>query len=142
MKSQRQLQVGENIKRNMAEIFLRDEILTLPGSYVTILEADVSPDIKNVRIYIDIFGNDNLHAEIVKQLNEIAPRFRYLLAKKMISRVVPEITFVLDETAKNVIKMENLITVEAKKYKKIAANEKKAKPVKVKVRKAAPKKKK
>lgn len=39
----------------MSEIFLRDDILSVPGSYITILEADVSPDIKNIKILYRYF---------------------------------------------------------------------------------------
>lgn len=127
MKSQRQLQVGESIKRNMSEIFLRDDILSIPGSYITILEADVSPDIKNVKFYIDIFGNDKMHEKIIEKLNEAAPHFRHLLAKRMTTRVVPEITFILDRTASNVSSIESLLDSEAKKYQKIEAKETKSK---------------
>ncbi len=116
MKSQRQLQVGESVKRSISEIFLRDDILSISGSYITILEADVSPDIKNARIYIDIFGNDAAHKKIVEKLNAMAPQFRYQLAKKMTSRSVPEITFILDNTAKNANFIEALIQDEAAKY--------------------------
>ena len=52
MKSQRQLQIGENIKRILSEIFLRDDVAMYPGSIITVLEADVSPDAKNIRVYI------------------------------------------------------------------------------------------
>lgn len=119
MKSQRQLQIGENIKRNMSEIFLREDILTVPGSYITILEADVSPDAKNARIYIDIFGNDAVHQKIVTKLNEMAPYFRHLMAKKVMLRVVPEITFVLDRTQKKALDLESLIALEGQRYKQV-----------------------
>lgn len=116
MKSQRQLQIGENIKRLMSEIFLRDDILTVPGSYITILEADVSPDAKKVNIYIDIFGNEAMHPKIVQKLNEAVPHFRYELAKKITLRVVPDITFVLDKTEQKAMNLEMLIDSEARKY--------------------------
>ena len=116
MKSQRQLQIGETIKRNMSEVFSRDDILTVPGSFITILEADVSPDAKNVKIYIDIFGNEKIHDKIVEKLNEMAPNFRYKLAKKITSRAVPEITFILDKTQDKAMKMEDLIAAEAKRF--------------------------
>ncbi len=124
MKSQRQLQIGETIKRAMSEIFLRDDILTIPGSYITILEADVSPDAKNVRIYIDIFGNEQIHEKIVKKLNEAAPHFRFKLAKKLVARAVPEIIFLLDTTQKNAANLESMIDLEARKYKDLEAKEK------------------
>jgi len=116
MKSQRQLQIGENIKRVMSDIFLRDDILSVPGSYITILEADVSPDAKNVKIFIDIFGNDESHDKIVDALNKAVPHFRHQLAKKVVLRVVPEIKFILDKTGRNAMKMDDLIEGEARKY--------------------------
>ena len=116
-KSQRQLQIGENIKRVMSEIFLRADILTIPGSLITVLEADVSPDAKVVRIFVDIFGNEEMHEKIIKKLNEAAPHFRYQLAKKITLRSVPEITFSLDKTASKANNLESLINDEAKKFK-------------------------
>ena len=55
-KSQRQLQIGEQIKRILAEIFLQESALTIKNGYITILQADISPDAKNAKIFIDIFG--------------------------------------------------------------------------------------
>jgi len=118
MKSQRQLQIGENIKRIMSEIFLRDDVASVPGSIITILEADVSPDAKNIRIYIDIFGNEKMHGEIVKALNKAAPHFRYKMAQRITLRVVPEITFILDTTQNKALSLESLIDSESKKINK------------------------
>src|SRR3989338_1648810 len=117
MKSQRKLQIGENIKRLMSEIFLRDDILSVPGSLITVLEADVSPDAKNVKIFIDIFGNESAHEKITQALNNAAPHFRYELAKKVKLRIVPEIIFALDKTQRKAVELEALIDKEAKQYK-------------------------
>jgi len=117
MKSQRQLQIGENIKRVMAEIFLREDISTESGSLITVLEVDVSPDAKNAKIFIDIFGNEKMHEEITKKLNEATPHLRYQLAKKVTLRVMPEIVFVLDKTEERAGNLEALITKEGNRYK-------------------------
>ena len=114
MKSQRQLQIGENIKRVLADIFAKEDIISAPGSHITILEADVSPDAKNVKIYIDIFGNEKLHKQIIENLNEISPNIRYLLGKKVALRNIPEIKFLLDDTGKNLQNIESLIASESK----------------------------
>ncbi len=116
MKSQRQLQIGENIKRIMSEIFLREDILTVPGSLITILEADVSPDAKNARIYIDIFGNEKIHDKIVEKLNDMRPFFRHQMSKKVALRTIPEIVFMLDKTQDKAISIEKLIAQESQKY--------------------------
>ena len=116
-KSQRQLQIGENIKRNMADIFIRDGLSNIAGSLISIVEADVSPDMKNVKIYIDIFGGDQkIHQKIIKDLNQAVGHFRYELAKRISLRVVPEIIFIIDETQERVKKIAELINSEQKKY--------------------------
>lgn len=116
-KSQRQLQIGENIKRNMADIFIRDGLSNITGSLISIVEADVSPDMKNVKIYIDIFGGDQkIHQKIIKDLNQAVGHFRYELAKRISLRVVPEIIFIIDETQERAKKIAELINSEQKKY--------------------------
>jgi ribosome-binding factor A len=116
-KSQRQLQIGENIKRNMADIFIRDGLSNIAGSLISIVEADVSPDMKNVKIYIDIFGGDQkIHQKIIKELNQAVGHFRYELAKRISLRVVPEIIFIIDETQERAKKIAELINSEQKKY--------------------------
>ncbi len=127
MKSQRQLQIGENLKRVMCDIFMREDILTVPGSYITILQVDVSPDAKNAKIYIDIFGNESMHEKIVEKLNVMAPHFRFQMAKKITLRVVPEISFVLDKTQARAMSLEALIEEESRKIQG-AGEQKKSKP--------------
>ncbi len=115
MKSQRQLQIGENIKRIISEIFLRGDVLSFPGSILTVLEADVSPDAKNIRIYLDIFGNEKMHEQIVKSLNKAAPHFRYQMAKRITLRAVPEIIFILDKTEQKALNLEVILDAELKR---------------------------
>jgi len=113
MKSQRQLQVGEQIKRIIADIFLREGLSTIMGNCITILEADASPDIKNVKIYLDFFGNEENHKKIIARLNHAAPHFRYELGKKLSSRNTPEIHFILDKTESQALSLEELIKKES-----------------------------
>ncbi len=127
-KTQRQLQIGENIKRILADIFIRNDITTAKNCYITITEADVSPDAKNAKIYIDIFHltkkNDTDHneshfakieKELIKQLNHMSPVFRHQLAQKIELRIVPEIQFLIDKSQDNLQNIEKIIAEEAKK---------------------------
>jgi ribosome-binding factor A len=114
MKTQRQLQMGQWLKKNISEIFLRDDLLSMPKTLLTILEVDVSPDIKNAKIYIDIFGT-NETKQIISQLNLAAAYFRHKLSSCITSRYVPELTFILDETAKKVSRIEALLAKEAQR---------------------------
>ncbi len=115
VKSQRQLQIGEQIKRILAEIFLQDTMFEIKNGYITILQADVSPDAKNAKIFIDVFGVDG--KKVVKELTKLAPYLRGKLAHKINLRYTPELMFMLDETSGVVTKLEDILEQEAKKFK-------------------------
>ena len=114
-KSQRQLQLGEQIKRIMAEIFMQDDKFSLPGIYITIAQADVSPDAKNAKIFISIFGKCDSN-KIIGELNQITPYLRNKLANKINLRYTPELLFILDDTSEEVDKIGDLLGKEAIKF--------------------------
>ena len=92
-KSQRQLQVGEQLKRIVAKIFLEEDIFVIKGSQVTIARADVSPDMKNAKIIINIFGNVD-KKKMTKELNAASAFFRARMAKQITMRTTPELLFI------------------------------------------------
>lgn len=114
-KSQRQLQVGEQIKRIIAGIFLQEDIFVIQGSQVTIARADVSPDMKNVRVIINIFGEVD-KKKMTKELNEASGFFRSRLAKQITMRVTPEIFFVLDDGGNDAKRTLAILEEESKKF--------------------------
>lgn len=114
-KSQRQLQVGEQIKRIVASIFLQEDIFVIKGAQVTIARADVSPDMKNARIVINIFGEVD-KKKMTKALNAASAFFRARLAKQITMRITPEIIFVLDDAGTDAQKTLAILEQEAKKF--------------------------
>lgn len=115
-KSQRQLQASQLIKKILADIFMKEGYSQIKGSYITILEADISPDFKNCKIFIDILGDENKNREIVNKLNEMTKIFRHEISKKLAMRKSPELKFCLDETMKNALNISDLIEQESKKF--------------------------
>ena len=118
-KTQRQLQVNERIKRLIAETFTNNGLSTICGGYVTILEADISPDMKNCKVFVNIFGSDNNKGKIITSLNNMAPRIRNLLSKDLTMRCTPEIKFILDESSQNAMNMDKLMKDESKNFEDI-----------------------
>ena len=59
--SQRQLRVGELIKRSLGQIFLKDEakVPVLETKNITVTEVRMSPDLKNARAYVIPLGGKN-----------------------------------------------------------------------------------
>ena len=110
-KSQRQLQIGEQIKRILADIFIKENISEKLGAYITILEADISPDAKNAKIFYNLFGNfdENTEKQIQKNLEILTPNIRAKIAREINLRFTPNVAFVNDKTAKNAARIEELL---------------------------------
>ena len=108
--SQRQLRVGQEIKRIIAEEINFGRVRNLEGkdTLVTIMEATVSPDLK----YADVFfvtSNDELQEEVLEGLQLAANHFRKVVAAKTMLRYVPEIRFFIDTTMAEADKIEKLL---------------------------------
>jgi ribosome-binding factor A len=108
--SQRQLRVGELIKQNVGEIFIRNEakILALNTSLVTVTEVKMTPDLKSARVYvIPLGGKDS--KKIVSVLTEFSHLVRKALSKKLDIKFLPKLAFVEDNSFEYAEKIERLI---------------------------------
>ena len=56
--SQRQLRVGELVKQNLGELFIRNEakIPTINSKLITVTEVRMTPDLKTARVYVIPLG--------------------------------------------------------------------------------------
>ena len=110
--SQRQLRVGELIKQNIGEIFIRNEakILALNTSLVTVTEVKMTPDLKSARVYvIPLGGKDS--KKIVSVLTEFSHLVRKALSKKLDIKFLPKLAFVEDNSFEYAEKIERLINI-------------------------------
>jgi ribosome-binding factor A len=99
MATQRQLRVGEEIRHELASVFMRGDV-PWPADFgktpfITVTEVQVSPDLRNAYAFIMPLGGERV-AETVKILNKIAGFFRHDLAKSMKLRYVPVVRFKAD----------------------------------------------
>jgi len=112
-KSQKQLQVGEQIRREIANIFLRDDIFKAGNFNVTVFEADISPDLKNAKIFVSIFGEVD-QDRILRELNDKNYYFRNKLSKAVKLKNIPQIKFILDRSLQNALDIESKIHKESR----------------------------
>lgn len=107
--SQRQLRVGQEIKKILAGQIERGEVRNLEGIdvLVTIMEARVSPDLKYCNVYF-ITSQNEKNEEVREALQLAANHFRKVIGSKTELRYVPEINFRIDESFAEVDKMEKL----------------------------------
>jgi len=112
--SQRQLRVGELIKQNLGELFIRNEakIPTINSKLITVTEVRMTPDLKTARVYVIPLGGVAIK-ETVKILTEYAHLVRKALSKRLDIKFLPKLTFVEDNSFEYAEKIERII----KKYK-------------------------
>ncbi len=107
--SNRQLQVGQEIRGILSNYFTRNEYYhpLLESNIITVSEVRISADLKNATAFI-IVSNDSNKKPILELLKEISPEIRKVVFSKLNLRFSPEIRFVLDETQENTNKVESL----------------------------------
>ena len=108
--SQRQLRVGELVKQNIGELFIRNEakIPEINSKLITVTEVRMTPDLKTARVYVIPLGGIETK-ETVKILTEYAHLVRKALSKRLDIKFLPKLTFVEDNSFEYAEKIERLI---------------------------------
>ncbi len=97
--SQRQLRVGELIRRTLSEILAQGDLHDpeLDGVSITVGEVRVAPDLKRATAYILPLGGANREG-VLAALRRNKPEIRHLIAREMTLKHVPDLKFEIDET--------------------------------------------
>lgn len=108
--SQRQLRVGQEIKRVIASVLERGEVRSpeLDEAFITVTEVRVSPDLKYATAYIMTLNGKNL-GTILEALNAEAWVFKKQIGAKLQLRYTPDLTFRVDDTFAEVDRIEDLL---------------------------------
>lgn len=89
--------VSDLIKDEISRLLLR-EVRDPRVGFVTITGAAVSPDLKNVRVFVSILGEPEARQASIAALNSAAGFFRRTLFKNLRLRFAPAVRFQLDES--------------------------------------------
>ena len=105
-KSQRQLRVGEELRHLISNALLRETFYDqiIENNTITITEVNVSPDLKNAKVYIMPLGGENKF-EVLDSLNKSNGRIKKIISSNINLRQIPKLQFKIDETfeyAKNI----------------------------------------
>ena len=106
----RKLRVGELIKQNLGQIFLRNEakIPSLNTNLITITEVKMSSDLKSARAYVIPLGGKEID-KTVNTLTEFSYLVRKALSKKLDIKFLPKLHFVGDKSFDYAERIEKLI---------------------------------
>jgi ribosome-binding factor A len=97
--SQRQLRVGETIRRALSEVLARSEVhdADLNRMSITVGEVRTSPDLRIATVYVLPLGGKGKD-EVLKLLARNMGELRHAISKKLSMKFSPELRFRLDET--------------------------------------------
>ena len=108
--SQRQLKVGEIIKKLLSDFLCRDTIHDedLQSVSITITQVTMSPDLKQATAYIMPLGG-NRTIDIVNALNKNSKYIRGRISPKLSLKFTPSIVYKKDETFDYALKIDHLL---------------------------------
>ena len=109
-KSQRQLRVGEELRHLISNALLRETFYDqiIENNNITITEVNVSPDLKNAKVYIMPLGGEN-KLEVLDSLNKSNGRIKKLISSNINLRQIPKLQFKIDETFEYAKNIENIL---------------------------------
>ncbi len=107
--SQRQLRVGEEIKKVIMGVLQRGDMRSkeLREAFITITSVRVSPDLRYANAYIMTLNGKNLGI-VLEMLNAESGVFRKEIGSKLQLRYTPEIHFRVDDSFAEMDKIEKL----------------------------------
>ncbi len=108
--SQRQLRVGQEIRKILATMVDKGEIHNLEGinALVTITDVEVSPDLKYASVYVMTTNGVGLK-EALNGLQLAANYLRKQVSARLQLRYSPELFFKVDESFARVDQIEKLL---------------------------------
>ena len=111
--SQRQLRVGEAIRRKLSEALMRGEIHNddLAGMSITVGEVKVSADLRVATAYVLPLGGAGAEAAL-KALSRSQGELRHVVARDLQLKFAPELRFRIDETFDRLDRMRELLADE------------------------------
>ena len=97
--SQRQLRVGELIRRTLSDVLMRGDVHEpgLSGASITVSEVTVTPDLRHATAYVMPLGGARSE-ELLAALGRAKGELRRAVMAGMTLKYAPDLTFRLDES--------------------------------------------
>ena len=110
VKSQRQLKVGEELRHLISNALIRGSFYDehIENNNITITEVNVSPDLKNAKVYVMPLGGEN-KMDVLNSLNKASGRLKKIISSKISLRHIPRLVFSIDETFEQAKKINDIL---------------------------------
>jgi ribosome-binding factor A len=109
MAKQRVDRLNSLLKEVIAEVVMRDVHNPKVSTLVTIKKVDITKDLHHAKVYISLVGSDAEKRQTLKALQSAAGFISSQAAKKVVMRYFPQLTFHLDDTLEDELRIHNLL---------------------------------
>ena len=110
VKYQRQLKVGEELRHLISNALLRENFYDehIENNNITITEVNVSPDLKNAKVYVMPLGGKK-KLDVLNSLNKATGRLKKIISSNLSLRQTPKLIFKIDETFEYAKKINDIL---------------------------------
>lgn len=108
MVHKRVLRVGEALRRELG--FILDREVGDPRiGMVTITRVELSDDLRYAKLFVSFLGDRDEREEALRHLRKARKFLRSQLASRLDLRIVPELTFVLDDSSEQYLRIAEVL---------------------------------
>ena len=115
MKTHRFARVAE-VVRDVAAVTILFEIRDPRVKHVTVTRAEVAADLQHAKVFVSVMGTEKEQALAMHGLKNAAGFVQSKLAKRLETRFLPVIIFVVDEGVKKSVEVARLLREEQEKH--------------------------
>ncbi|MDD2927381.1 MAG: 30S ribosome-binding factor RbfA [Candidatus Omnitrophica bacterium] len=104
----RQDKVAEAIRQE-ASVIIHDKLKDPRLGFVTIMNVEVTQDLRYAKIFFSVLGNDDAHKNTKEALDSALGFVRKLIAQRLNLRFAPEIAFYEDRSSEYSVRIEEVL---------------------------------
>lgn len=108
MENYRPTRVGELLQAEIADLLLR-QLKDPRLSMATISRVDVTPDLREARVYVSRVGSESEQKETMEGFGRAVGFIRGQLGKRLKLRYTPSLTFLLDTAIADGVRISRLL---------------------------------
>jgi ribosome-binding factor A len=100
--------VGKLVRAEISALLLKG-IKDPRIGLATVTDVEMSPDLRQARVFVSIYGDQAVKQETLKGLNEATGFIRHQLGRHLSLRFVPALTFIFDPSIEEGARMDRLL---------------------------------
>jgi ribosome-binding factor A len=97
------------LREVIAEVVMQEVRNPKVNSLVTIKKVDITKDLHQAKVYISLIGSPKEKEQTLKALQSAASFISIQASKKVVMRHFPALTFYLDDTLENELRIHDLL---------------------------------